>query len=346
MPLGPSDTTPESVTASPVDCSLQPGDPVTREALIADDSTLALVSWGDTEWQGEDPRQVRVPLPALQPSAPLEVWRSSAPVTSGREGGIGYSRNAELMFAHVTVAEPDSGELERATDLAYRRLYGFLDATGYRHPLRVWNFFSDIHIEREGLDRYQAFCVGRHRALGEGIDSRELPAATVIGTQRPGLLIYVLAARAPGTQIENPRQVSAFRYPPDYGPQSPSFSRAMLRRWPGGSHLYISGTASIVGHTSRHPSDACAQLAEVLENLNTLILTARAEGGPEIERVGELSLVKVYLRDPALFPVIDAELPRLAGASLPRLFLQGDICRQDLLLEIEGLYTGPRPVIV
>jgi len=341
MPLGPSDTTPDSIPAAPVHCSLRPGDRITRERLIADVHTLALVTFGDSPSPGEDPRQIQVPLSSVQASPPVEVWHSREPVATGREEQIAYSRNSDLMFAHISIPETDSGELERATDLTYRRLYGFLDATGYRHPLRVWNFFSDIHLEHEGLDRYQAFCVGRHRALGEGIDSRELPAATVIGTRQAGLLIYVLAGRDAGTQVENPRQVSAFHYPPDYGPQSPSFSRAMMHHWPGGSQLFISGTASIVGYASRHPSNPSGQLAEILENLNALIRTARETGEPGIADVSELSLVKVYLRDPDLYPGIESALSRLAAPSLPRLFLQGDICRQDLLLEIEGLYTGP-----
>ena len=79
-------------------------------------------------------------------------------------------------------------------------------------------------------------------------------AATAIGLPSPPdqLHVHWLATKQPGIAIENPRQVSAFAYPRDYGPVAPGFSRAMLL--PGDTPLLlISGTASIVGHASQHP---------------------------------------------------------------------------------------------
>ena len=82
-----------------------------------------------------------------------------------------------------------------------------------------------------------------------------LPAGTAVGTMSGPLKIHFLAARQPGTHVENPRQVSAYEYPRVYGPCSPSFARATLRPSISGSHLLIAGTASVVGHVSEHIGD-------------------------------------------------------------------------------------------
>src|SRR5213082_3849534 len=62
---------------------------------------------------------------------------------------------------------------------------------------------------------------------------------------------------------------------PIYGSHSPLFSRATLLRQSGGLALFISGTASIVGHTSLHVGDTVAQTRETLANIEAL----RAEIG-------------------------------------------------------------------
>ncbi len=79
------------------------------------------------------------------------------------------------------------------------------------------------------------------------------PAATSIGRQDDDrvLQVYWLAGNEPGRALENPRQMSAFHYPRQYGPSAPTFSRAMQV----GGGLLISGTASVRGHASHHPQD-------------------------------------------------------------------------------------------
>ena len=139
-----------------------------------------------------------------------------------------------------------------------------------------------------------AFCAGRHQALVAELTEFEthLPAACAIGTDEPGLRLYALAGRTAGIQIENPRQTSAFHYPRQYGPRSPSFSRAVLKAWEERHHhLYISGTASIVGHASQHV-DLMAQLDETLFNLRALLAQANRLT-PEPLRP---ALLKVYCR--------------------------------------------------
>src|SRR3546814_12443298 len=89
--------------------------------------------------------------------------------------------------------------------------------------------FDAITFGDGDAERYREFCVGRARGLGD-FDTHALPAATAIGRCDDARVVqvYWLAARTPGMPVENPRQVSAYRYPRQYGPQQPSFARAML----------------------------------------------------------------------------------------------------------------------
>jgi chorismate lyase/3-hydroxybenzoate synthase len=166
-----------------------------------------------------------------------------------------------------------------------------------------------------------------------------LPAATVIGTKYPGVVIGFLAAQQAGVPVENPRQVSAYHYPPQYSPRSPSFSRAMLKDWGGQSHLYVSGTASIIGHETRHGGDVQAQLDEILRNLEALLTQAADTARTPFQAGDGEMFLKVYIRHHEDFVPVRERLRQRLGAHRSVLYLQGELCRSDLLVEIEAVYT-------
>ena len=150
------------------------------------------------------------------------------------------------------------------------------------------------------------------------------------------LQIYWLAAREGGTGFENPRQMSAWRYPRQYGIKAPTFARA-TRAPTARPQVYISGTAAIVGHASHHHDDLAAQIVETLANIDSVL--AAAQIAPA-ERFGAGAVLKVYVRRAedveAANELLRDKLPELAGA----LLLQGDVCRSELLIEIDGVQSG------
>jgi len=305
---------------------------------LDDERVLALIRFREPAAPLIDPRSGVIPLPELGGSSTVEVWLSARPVRVGVTHGVSHAGNDTVLFLQCRLDEYAPDALQPLTAMAYRRLFAAARELGYPHLLRVWNYFPAINRECGGLERYRAFCAGRHQALVAELTEFEthLPAACAIGTDEPGLRLYALAGRTAGIQIENPRQTSAFHYPRQYGPRSPSFSRAVLKAWgERHHHLYISGTASIVGHASQHV-DLMAQLNETLFNLRALLAQANRLT-PEPLRP---ALLKVYCRPNLDLAALRQRIAQALDADPPTLFLQADICRRELLIEIEGLAVG------
>lgn len=309
---------------------------------------LAVLGFGADAPRLDDPRYLRVPL---QPHgrAPLEVWHAHAPVRSGRSGGIAWSCDGQLLFGAIEIDEPaghtglgDNSGILLAAEHAYRALTRFVGESDYPHLLRVWNYLDAITLGEGDAERYRQFCVGRARGLGD-FDASTLPAATAIGRcdDARTVQVYWLAARARGAPVENPRQVSAYRYPRQYGPQPPSFARAMLPP-PGGSMpLLLSGTAAVVGHASHHAADELvAQLDETFANFDALLGAAR-ERAPDLPaHFGPGTRLKVYVRDREDLPLVERALDERFGDRVPRILLHAAICRRELAVEIDGVHDA------
>jgi len=310
---------------------------------LEDPRVLAVVGFGTGAPRVDDPRWLRVPLQPLPGQAPLiEVWRGGGPVASGRDGDVAWADDGRLLFGALEVDE-DGADIEAAAGRAYARMQAFLAARGAPRLLRVWNYLDAITEGEGDAERYRRFCVGRAAGMGR-VEAAALPAATAIG-RRDGvrrLQVYWLAARAAGTPVENPRQVSAYRYPRQYGPQPPSFARAMLPPDGAAMPLLLSGTAAIVGHASQHLDSVQAQVDETLANLDSLIAAARRRAPALPPSLGPGSLLKVYVRDREDAAAVAARLDAHLGPSVPRLLLHAQVCRRELRVEIDGAH-GPAP---
>jgi chorismate lyase/3-hydroxybenzoate synthase len=188
------------------------------------------------------------------------------------------------------------------------------------------------------MGRQQAFIDAGQAAL-EGA-----PAACALGIRQGALCIRFLAGRAAAVPVENPRQVSAYRYPDTYGPRSPTFSRAALAALGGGDiALFISGTASIIGHETVHLGDVRAQTHETLRNLAAVIGAAngRTSAVFDVSRLEAVVYVRHVADAPLVREVLDEVLGPQAHTVRHAVYLEADICRQDLLVEIEAHAVGP-----
>jgi chorismate lyase / 3-hydroxybenzoate synthase len=295
------------------------------------------------------------PVPVAEVNVPVlgeaggvfEVWRTQQAVDSGTRGRVRFARTSDLLFGCIAVTEqeppPSLAIAERtplyeATERAYREILGMLDALGFPHLIRVWNYVPEINRDTHGTERYRQFNSARQAALlasGRPITGNVSAACALGAATGSPLVVYFLSSHTLPTFVENPRQISAYNYPPQYGARSPVFSRATVMREPDGMTLFISGTASIVGHRTIHAGDTAAQTRETLTNIEALLEEANRVTGSDEFTLDALAC-KVYVRYPSELPVIQAELRAALGPSARAVYLQADICRRDLSVEIEA----------
>ena len=332
--------------------ALEPGLQVDYVPLAAQDSArwdgvLGVATFHDapTSLAANDIPVAEIRTPVLGSTGEIcEVWRTRQQVESGQRSRIHYRRGDDVLFGCISLPETQrenggTSALHSATEQAYREIFTTLDELAYPHLLRVWNYLPQINVDTHGAERYRQFNSARRNALvasRRDLGGGNVPAASALGsvTGSP-LVIYFLASREAPTAVENPRQVSAYEYPPQYGPK-PSFSRASVLREASGAILFISGTASIVGHQTVHAGDVAAQTRETLVNIEALLSEANRVSG--VPRFGMETLAyKVYVRNSADLPLIQSQLHTALGPRAQVVYLQADICRQDLLVEIEAI---------
>jgi len=308
-----------------------PANGATLDALLAENDVLAVFGFGaKAPARRDDPRYLRV---ALEPVAktPYEVWRVAGPVETAARGALRWASDGDFAFAALELDEAAHGGLAGAAREAYAQLTGWLGARGM-HALRIWNHIDAINLGVGDDERYRQFCSGRAAGMRAGF-AHGYPAATAIGVRdgRRVLQVYWLASRRAGTPVENPRQMNAWRYPREYGPDAPCFARA-LRAPTRSAQVYISGTAAIVGHTSRHHDDFGAQIDETLANIDSVLDAAQAD------RTGRYAqcLMKAYVRREEDLAAA-AQCLKTARPQVSPLLLRGDICRSELLIEIDGI---------
>lgn len=285
----------------------------------------------------------RVPNHPLAPGPREETWPSMGAAAPVAMDGVPAVADERRLFASVEAEAGPGAALETASFDLYRRLLRGLERAGYPHIVRMWNYVPRIHERTSDVDRYMLFCQGRAEAFasvyGDGFPSR-LPAASGVGCPGDALVMHALASRDPVRHVENPRQVSAYRYPERYGPRSPSFARGTVTLGAGGGTLYVSGTAAIVGHESVFPGDPRRQTEETMRNIEAVLDAAGTpgRGEPLGLRLGSL---RVYVRFPEQAGDVREALQRAGCATVPTVWLQGEICREELLVEIEA--TAPHP---
>ena len=243
-------------------------------------------------------------------------------LTKSAENLVGIALAAGGLSAHDAAKSLYAGMLAR---LHGRELY------------RVWNYIPQINSEVDGLENYRAFNAGRHEAFNDAFGpdfAHRLPAASALGIHGDRLALCFLAGPGPARHLENPEQVPAFKYPAEYGPTPPSFARGTVVNHPGGQAWYLSGTASIKGHASLGTGFA-EQARLTFDNVRLMFermnLPAHAIGS-----------WKIFLRHRTDLAAGQAAFAEAFPEAPPAgMFLEADICRSALLLEVEATFQLP-----
>ncbi len=286
-----------------------------------------------------------IPLAPLEPSEATLVFRCREMRWEPCDAGCVVSGpKSPILFG--CLQDWDRGSLRDRSRNLYRRL---LRETSGNHLVRLWNYIPGIHKTEGERPGYWSFNEGRYAAFqeyyGTGAWDGLLPAATGVGAPEDApLTILFCAARRRPEHLENPRQMSAYRYPEEHGPRPPCFARATRLTLPGANDplIWVAGTSSIMGHSSVGSGDVMHQLDTTLRNLDELSrlmgLGSCFLGGRWARRV-----FFVYLRHPRDLEQVRARLrERLFREGDEVRFLSAQICRPELEVEIEASLVPAR----
>ncbi len=220
--------------------------------------------------------------------------------------------------------------------------------------IRTWLYLGDITAAECDTSRYLElnrartdFYRGRKFApslLPRAWCKPVFPASTGIGALGRELVLGGIALKTERDDVrvfplENPKQTAAYDYAHQYGPESPKFARAMAVKTGESVVTFISGTASITASDTRHADDLQRQTLQTLDNIEVLISAENfaRHGFPGMgATLRDLALARVYLKRPEDFRRAREICQKRLG-ELPATFVLGDICRPELLVEIEGL---------
>jgi enamine deaminase RidA (YjgF/YER057c/UK114 family) len=290
------------------------------------------------------------------------VTKGSCSITHRRTGELNYvmlewSGYRELWAAGLrdrSVRESFEQEAERS----FRILKQLLETENMsmNDIVRQWNYIGGIvhNNQVSGADtiNYQIFNEIRHQYYQQYRTVKGFPAATGIGNRFNHVDIDICALQGTGEKlktfaIENPNQVNPYQY----GQQvllgvpilaqkikhPPEFERAKLVVTGELIRLFISGTASIIGQETIGIGDVEKQTHCTIENIEKLTACENVrQSYPDLPAGSfQYSFLRVYIKGRMdLQQVKSICLERFKD--IPMIFVIVDICRDELLLEIEG----------
>jgi enamine deaminase RidA (YjgF/YER057c/UK114 family) len=286
----------------------------------------------------------------------VEITRLGEHLVVARHNGIAW-----VHAAHAIPRTSATGVYEQSLS-AFRQLRAMFESAGVRFDqvIRTWLYLGGIVADDGRTQRYKE--LNRARTdffeglpfladhLPTGYTGAAYPASTGIGTEGRGISMSAIALATDRPDIvavplENPRQTAAYDYANRYSPKSPKFCRAMALSCGDYATIFVSGTASITCSETRHVGDAAAQTHETLDNIAALISEQNLaqHGLPGLGTSLEgLGLVRVYIKRPEDYAKTRAACEQRLG-ELPAIYAVGDVCRPELLVEIEGIAFSRKP---
>lgn len=211
--------------------------------------------------------------------------------------------------------------------------------------VRQWNYIEGITMFEGDRQHYQDFNDSRSHFYAKTDWKTGYPAATGIGTQYGGVLVEIIAFSGEATidqALDNPLQVSAHKYSQQVllGAKdmvleqrtTPKFERGRVLGLSGKHTIFISGTAAIRGEHSLVSDKVTEQTHMTMANIDYLI---SGENYPRESASREYELLRIYVKEyeqmKEVSKYMDTHYPEVK-----KIYLHADICREELLVEIEG----------
>lgn len=268
---------------------------------------------------------------------------------------FGSTDGKTLMTEGIRGETPCTGVATQSDDI-FRKLDAVLKQEGFavNDIVRQWNYINRITGFEGSVQNYQAFNDSRSVFYSQADWSTcGYPAATGIGMDCGGVIVEVIAIRNEREQvsaIDNPLQVAAHNYSQNVllgdrdkrldNRSTPKFERAKTVWSDKGYTCYVSGTAAIRGELSLEDTDARRQTQMTLENIEHLISVDNHRlFGAEIRHQAPLGAMRVYVKNREDYESIHQHV-KSYGEKIPAVYTQADVCRDELLVEIEGIASS------
>ncbi|OHB71110.1 MAG: hypothetical protein A2V70_04055 [Planctomycetes bacterium RBG_13_63_9] len=280
----------------------------------------------------------------------VEIQRHSERMVVSRHDGVAW-----VHLANVAPQTDSTGVYDRALDV-FQSTARELSARGFSFDqvVRTWLYLGDIvgaegntqrykELNRARTDFYRDIRFARELAP-PGLNGPVYPASTGIGAEGNDVVMSSIALAAYRSNLvllplENPQQTSAFDYSRQYSPESPKFARAMAVIAGQVATMFISGTASITESETRFIGDVEGQTRQTLDNIAALIGedNLRRHGASGLgASLSDLALLRVYVKRQEDYAKVKAVCEARLG-EVPSIYAVADICRPELLVEIEGI---------
>ena len=258
-------------------------------------------------------------------------------------------------FALVSMVVPGASLLSAqafvaAVDDVYESLRVHLDDLACPCPIRMWNYVPGILDPLGGvMSRYHLFNQARHDVYCRWYGSPEgfrkhVVTATCTGHSGDDYIFHCLTAPSAGRPVENPRQLASYRYSKRYGPKPPCFARAtsLPVRDDGTCQVMVGGTASVRGEDSRYRKDISRQLDETLDNMTSILAASCVSDSDHAPAsLHAYSDIRVYYKHSFDRIEIESVVSRNFRSDVAVEWVHAPICRDELLVEIEGLAVVP-----
>ena len=295
----------------------------------------------------------------------IGVGREAGDLTVERHSGRAVvTRYAGLAWAHVANVQPDTtaaGTYQRACSMFHQATETLAECGfHYGQIIRTWLYLGDIVGQEEGVQRYfelnraradfhagVSFAAGLSTTAGGGPG---FPGSTGIGMGGRAMVMSGIALATARDDVrvvplENPSQTSAFSYGRRYGPESPQFARGLTVVHGDCALTFISGTASITGSETRFVGDVHGQTEQTLDNIAALISpdNMRRHGMPGLgATLDDLAVARVYVKYAEDAQAVQT-VCRARMGQLPMNCAVADVCRPELLVEVEGIAFSRHP---
>jgi enamine deaminase RidA (YjgF/YER057c/UK114 family) len=221
--------------------------------------------------------------------------------------------------------------------------------------VRQWNYIEQItethDQENSPSQHYQIFNDVRSKYYQRSDFKNGYPAATGIGMDFGGIIIDMIAAKFEQEKsivaVKSPVQLDAYTYTKevlaensamcDFCRTTPKFERAKILNTSAKKWILISGTAAISGQDSTNQMSARLQTEMTIQNILRLISEENIKiDGVSAGQKANIQSLRVYVKYKKDIPQVK-ETCLEYFPQLPILYVIADICRPELLVEIEGL---------